>query len=723
MGSRRRFVRSVLVLSLLALLSAAIGIALLYRIITADLPNIASLQDYRPRLTTKVFSEEGEIIGEFFIEKRELVPMEDVPAVLHDAIIAAEDSNFYKHEGLDFFGIVRAMLKNIRAGGIVQGGSTITQQVVKSLLLTPERSVRRKLREAVLAYRLERSLGKKEILYLYLNQIYFGHGAYGVQAASRNYFGHDVTEVDLAEAALLAGLPRAPSRYSPARKDNTGLARERQEYVLQRMREEGMASREEIEQALARPIVVLKDPDEDGEGQEQAATVSKDEIPGLPEPIRILPLRRVDLEVAPHFVDTVREYLLKNYGREKTFCGGLQVYTTLRKEDQKAAQEAVRFGIDAYLERNPKAAAEEPDNHLDGALLAMDLPEGFVRAMVGGVDYERSQYNCAVHARRQPGSAVKPLIYAAALDKGYTPATIVVDSPLVFDDPILEEKWKPKNYARTFVGPTTLREALTNSRNVVTIKILRDIGVGYAIRYARQLGVTSPLYPDLSLALGSSEVTLQELLVAYSVFAMGGKKPEPISIHRIVDADGKVLEEYTPRAVQVISEQTAYLLTSLLQSVVREGTGRVVRSLGVPCAGKTGTTNEFKDAWFIGYTPDKIAGIWIGRDQPKNLGSRETGGRVAAPVWLRYMQKTAARASAKDFPMPSGIVFSRIDPKTGLLATRGSETTRLECFRAGTEPKDFSREERDRDEADFFKEEFDPLDSSLAVTDLDRDAR
>jgi penicillin-binding protein 1A len=709
--------------SLLALLAAAIGIAVLYRIITADLPNIASLKDYRPRLTTKVFSEEGEVIGEFFIEKRELVPMEEIPKVLLDAIIAAEDANFYRHEGLDFLGIIRALIKNIRAGGIVQGGSTITQQVVKSLLLTPERSIRRKAREAILAYRLERSLSKKEILYLYLNQIYFGHGAYGVQTASRNYFGHDVSEVDLAEAALLAGLPRAPSRYSPAREKNMGLVRERQEYVLQRMREEGMASQEDIEQALARPILVMKDADEGRESPEEAGALSRQEIPGQPEPIRILPLRRVDLEVAPHFVDTVREYLLKNYGKEKTFCGGLQVYTTLRTEDQRAAEEAVRFGVAAYLERNPKAAAEEPVNPLDGALLAMELPEGFVRAMVGGVDYERSQYNCAVHARRQPGSAVKPLIYAAALDKGYTPATIVVDSPLVFDDPILQGKWKPKNYARTFVGPTTLREALTNSRNVVTIKILRDIGVGYAIRYARQLGVTSPLQADLSLALGSSEVTLEELLVAYSVFAMGGKRPEPISIHRIVDAEGRVLEEHLPRAEQVISEQTAYLLTSLLQSVVKEGTGRVVRSLGVPCAGKTGTTNEFKDAWFIGYTPGKIAGVWIGHNQPKSLGSRETGGRVAAPVWLRYMQKTVSRASATDFSMPSGIVFSRIDTKTGLLAARGSETTRLECFREGTEPRAFSSEERDRDEADFFKEEFDPLDSSLAVTDVDRDAR
>ncbi len=722
MGSRRRYLRYIVGLALVVLLASAVGVGVFYRMFTSDLPNISTLQDYRPRLVTRVFSEDGNLIGEFFIEKRELVSMDKVPKVLKDAIIAAEDANFYRHEGLDFPGIMRAMLKNIRAGGIVQGGSTITQQVVKSLLLTPERSIRRKVREAILAYRLERSLSKQEILYLYLNQIYFGHGAYGVQVAAKNYFGHDVSKVDLAEAALLAGLPRAPSRYSPARKGNLKLARERQAYVLERMQEEGMISREEAERALARPILLAEDPERVGESAKEEAVISGEEILGEPKPILILPFRNINTEIAPYFIDAVREYLLKNYGKEETFCGGLQVYTTLREEDQRAAQEAVRFGVDAYLKRHPEEAAEDSGNPLDGALLSMDLPEGYVRAMVGGLDYNRSQYNCAVSARRQPGSAVKPLIYGAALDKGYTPATIIVDSPLVFNDPVLEEKWKPKNYSRRFIGPTTLRDALTHSRNVVTIKILRDIGVSYAIRYARQLGMTSPLSPDLSLALGSSEVTLQELLVVYSVFDMGGERPEPIFIHKIVDADGEVLEEQLPRAVQVISPQTAYLMTSLLEGVVKEGTGRAVRSLGVPCAGKTGTTNEFKDAWFIGYTPDRIAGVWIGHDQPRNLGRGESGGRVAAPVWLNYMKKTLPKGSRKSFSMPSGIVFSKIDTQTGLLATRSSKKTRLECFAEGTEPRDFAPEERDQDEAEFFKEEFDPLGPSTADgTHLERD--
>jgi len=537
MGSGRKFLRYIIALGLLTLLASVLALVLLYRTFTADLPNIATLQDYRPRIVTKVFSEDGNRIGEFFIEKRELVPMDQVPKVLHDAIIAAEDANFYEHEGLDFNGIIRALMKNIRAGGIVQGGSTITQQVVKSLLLTPERSIQRKIKEAILAYRLERSLSKEEILYLYLNQIYFGHGAYGVQVAAQNYFGHDVGEVDLAEAALLAGLPRAPSRYSPARKGNTDLARERQEYVLQQMLGEEMISQEEVNRALARPILVVEKAEQVEEGAQDAGPISKEEILGQPEPIRILPFRGINTEIAPYFIDTIREHLLKNYGKEETFCGGLRVYTTLREDDQKAAQEAIQFGVDAYLERQPEKAAEEANNPIDGALLAIDLPDGYVRAMVGGLDHGRSQYNCAVQARRQPGSAVKPLIYGAALDKGYTPATIIVDSPLVFNDPVLEEKWKPKNYSRYFVGPTTLRDALTHSRNVVTIKILRDIGVNYAIRYAKRLGVTSPLTPDLSLALGSSEITLQELLVVYSAFAIEGRRPDPIYIHKIVDAD------------------------------------------------------------------------------------------------------------------------------------------------------------------------------------------
>jgi len=679
MKIRFRYLRYFLAFGIICLILVAVGLGVLYHTLTKDLPNIETLKDYNPNVVTQVFDEDMELVGEFFIEKREIVPLERVPKVLQQALIAAEDANFYHHEGLDFLGILRAMMKNIRAGGIVQGGSTITQQVVKSLLLTPERSYRRKIREAVLAYRLERSLSKDEILYLYLNQIYFGHGAYGVQTASKNYFGHDVAEVDLAKAALLAGLPRAPSRYTPARYPER--ARDRQKYVLNQMLHQGMVTQAEVEGALAKPIFVL-------------------------------PLKDLNLEVAPYFIEYVREYLLKKYGKEMTFCRGLKVYTTLKKEEQLAAQEALQFGVDEYQKRHPDETPEKPENQLQGALLSMDLPGGHIRAMAGGLDFRKSQFNRAIHAKRQPGSAIKPLIYAAALDKGNTPATIIVDSPIVFRDPVLEEKWKPKNYSRRFVGPTSFRDALIHSRNVVTIKILKEIGITYAIRYAQRLGITSPLSPDLSLALGSSEVTLLELIRSYSVFACQGVQPTPLFIHKICDAQGNDLEVHQSQTKDAISPQTAYLITSLLQGVIKEGTGRAVRSLGIPCAGKTGTTNDFRDALFIGYTPEKIVGIWMGFDQPRNLGSRESGGRVAAPVWLYHMKKTFGKGMGKPFPIPPGIVFVKVDTRTGLLATQYSEKTRLECFLEGTEPRDFAEDEWEKDEMDFFKEDYNPYSSS-----------
>lgn len=658
------------------------GSVALYYVFTSDLPNLETLKDYRPRLSTQVFDDTGELIGTLFLEKRELVPLEEVPEVMRLAVIAAEDSKFYSHEGLDFTGIVRAMLKNLLAREIVQGGSTITQQVVKSLLLTPEKSYSRKIREAILAYRLEKSLSKDEILYLYLNQIYFGSGAYGVRSAAKTYFGHDVRDVNLAEAALLAGLPKAPSRYSPVR--NPELARERQGYVLTRMLEEGFVTRAQVDAALARPVRIVAS-DDSGNGS------------------------------VLYVVDKVRDYLVESYGKEAAFCGGLRVYTTVRRDEQTAAEQALRTAAAAYQKRHPSgkggghSAEPQQEEELQGALLSIELPHGYIRAMVGGMDYGRSQFNRAMDAHRQPGSAFKGPLYAAALDKGFTPASIVVDSPIVFQDPVLEEKWKPRNYSRSFVGPTTLRDALAHSRNVVTIKVLRDIGVSYAIRYAQRLGIHSPLSPDLSLALGTSEVTLLDLVRAFSVFACQGLRVEPILIRRITDAEGNVLEEREPKAEPVISPETAYLMTSLLQSVVEEGTGRAAASLGVPCAGKTGTTNDFHDAWFIGYTPDRITGVWMGFDRPRSLGSGETGGRLAAPAWVDFMKNVVPPGQAREFQPPPGIVFARIDIQTGLLAGPKSASTRLECFRMGTEPNEISSETVETDEIHFFRQELETL--------------
>jgi len=667
-----------------------VGAGLAYRAFTVDLPNIETVRDYRPCQVSRVFDANGLLIGEFFIEKRELVSLDRVPRVLLQAIVAAEDANFYRHEGLDFLGILRALWKNIQAGEIVQGGSTITQQVVKSLLLTPERSVRRKIREAILAYRLERSLTKDDILYLYLNQIYFGHGAYGVQIASQTYFGHDVDRLSLPEAALLAGLPQAPSRYSPARYPER--ARERQVYVLEQMRDAQMISREEMEQALAEPVTIQDSPN-------------------------------VNEEIAPYFVDYVREVLLQKYGKEVAFCGGLRVITTIVAAEQEAAREALGFGVDAYEKRHPRQDEGGAGPSIQGALLSMDLPSGAVRAMVGGIDHDVSQFNRALQARRQPGSAVKPLIYAAALDRGYTPASIVVDSPIVFEDPVLEEKWKPKNYSRRFVGPTSLRDALTHSRNVVTIKVLKDIGVGYAIRYAQKLGFHSPITPDLSFALGSSETTLLELVTVYAAFGCQGDRPRPVFLLSVHDAEGNQLEATEPRSDPVLSPQIAYLMTSLLQSVVQEGTGRGVAELGIPCAGKTGTTNDYRDAWFIGYTPEKIVGVWMGYDQPRNLGTRESGGTVAAPVWLRFMQRDAGQGTGRPFPVPPGIVFAKVDTRTGLLATPRSVRTRMECFLEGTEPREYADEALELEGTDFFVEDLGPAASPKGPSESKKKGR
>ena len=683
----RRFLAVIVSLAFVA--SIATGI--LYRVFTADLPSIETLKDYRPQLVTEVFDDSGEQIGEFFFERRELVLLSDVPDVLRRAVIAAEDAKFYSHEGLDFMGILRALLKNLLAGEIVQGGSTITQQVVKSLLLTPEKSYRRKAREAILAYRLEKDLSKDEILFLYLNQIYFGNGAYGVRTASKTYFGHDVTEVDLAEAAMLAGLPRAPSRYSPVR--NLPLAEERQRYVLSRMGEEGLAGSDEIEAAMKKPLGILTQ-------------------------------QEMNLTVAPYFLDVVRQYLVERYGKERTFGGGLRVYTTLRRVEQTVAQEALKTAVQAYRKRHPGKSRKEgaaaggeiagDEDELQGALVSLELPGGYLRAMVGGMDYTKSQFNRAVDARRQPGSAFKGPLYAAALDKGYTPASIVVDSPIVFNDPVLDEKWKPRNYSRYFVGPTTLRDALAHSRNVVTIKVLRDIGVSYAIRYVQRLGVHSPLTPDLSLALGTSDVSLLELVGVYSVFACHGERPEPIWVKQVLDPDGNVLEESSPRVERIISAETAYLMTNLLESVVQEGTGTAARALGLPCAGKTGTTNDFRDAWFIGYTPDRITGVWMGYDEPRSLGSGETGGRLAAPVWVQYMKGVLKGSQSTEFPVPTGIVFAKVDTQTGLLAGPDSKSARLECFLEGTEPQESSGDSGGIEEIDLFREELNtPGPSSL----------
>jgi len=637
----------VVILYLVAALMVLSGGFMLgfYIYYSKDLPRLTSVRDYAPKVVTQVFSENGEVLAEFFVEKRYYISIEDLPTVLIEAFIAAEDARFFEHQGLDFFSIMRAMVKNISSMDIVQGGSTITQQVTKSLLLTPEKSYTRKIKEAILAYRIEKSLSKSDILSIYLNEIYLGHRSYGVEAAARTYFDKSASKLTLAESAHLAGLPKAPSAYSPIR--HLKKAQRRQRYVLQRMVDSGYVTREEAREAAEIPITIT-------------------------------PPENKNIKIAPYFTEYIRNYLKRTYGNELLYSEGLQVYTSLNLFMQRGAQKAVESGLANYEKRE---GFEEGEPRVQGALVAMDPQTGYVKALVGGVNFLENQFNRALQARRQPGSAFKPIVYAAALDKHYTTTTKVIDSPLVYMVESDEEFWEPRNFDLQYTGPVTLRNALSKSRNIITIKILQDIGVSYVVNYAKKLGISAPLNYDLSLALGSSGISLLELTRAYGVFANQGLLVEPIFITKVVGRDGTVLEENQPRLKQVISPQTAYLVTSLLTSVVKEGTGRRARALKRPCAGKTGTTNDVRDAWFIGYTPDIIAGTWVGFDNQKPLGKNETGAVAASPIWVEFMQGVLEGRPKKTFAVPEGVVFMRIDSETGKPATSQSEKVSYECFK------------------------------------------
>ncbi|HIC91415.1 MAG TPA: PBP1A family penicillin-binding protein [Syntrophaceae bacterium] len=646
----------VLLYSLVIISILASGLVGTYLYFAKDLPKISSLKDYRPPIVTQVFSSNGQLIGEFFSERRIVVPLSQIPQTLMDAFIAAEDSRFYGHPGVDFLSVIRAAFKNIEAGAIVQGGSTITQQVTRSLLLTPEKSFKRKIKEAILAYRIDKSLTKDQILHIYLNQIYLGNGAYGVEAAAQTYFGKHVQELNLAECALLAGLPRAPNRYSPIRHPHRAKAR--QLYVLNRMIAEGYISVRDAEQAFQMPL-------------------------------DIKPKSQENMISAPYFIEYIRQYLEEKYGEDMVYKEGLKVYTTLDTTMQEAAQNAVTSGLLAIEERQKYGESRgyaDMESPLQGALICIEAKTGHIKAMVGGRDFEISQFNRAIQSKRQPGSAFKPIIYAAALDKGYTPATVIIDAPIAYTGGEEEELWKPRNYDEEFRGPTLFRTALIQSRNVVTIKILRDIGIDYVVDYAKNMGINSHLNRDLSLALGTSEVSLLELTSAYAVFANQGIRCEPIFITMVLDRYGDILEVNRPQTKRVIGEDTAFIMTKLLEGVVREGTGWRIRALNRPAAGKTGTTNNLTDAWFIGYTPSLVTGVWVGFDEKRPLGEHETGSRAASPIWLDFMRNVLKDRSMEDFVLPEGVVFAKIDAKTGLLANSKSVETVLECFKEGTVP-------------------------------------
>jgi penicillin-binding protein 1A len=777
-----------------------LGIGSIYLLVKDDIPETPELSQYNPPLTTRMLSQSGVLLGEFAIERRDVVPPEKIPRRIVEAFIASEDDNYFNHSGIDPMGILRAALKNIRAGRIVQGGSTITQQVAKSFI-GRQKTFTRKFKEAILAFRLEEKFTKEEILYLYLNQIYLGHGSYGVQAAARNYFHKNVWELSLAEMATIAGLPQAPSDYDPVQRPEAAL--ERRTYVLTRMYEEGFITKEDSETASKQPLVA-------------------DPIPDL--------FRRR----APYYSEEVRRRIGQRYLTAGVYEGGLKIETMVDLDWQHFAQETVNQGLrhldhrqgyrgplghfdndkqkEEFIEKlqaridsgalegiltipavvdevsenlakisvghtigvlpvfgmrwarkpdptvhyqgaqakvtdirnvlkpgdiilvrpanlktllsgepksmkkvvpkDAKVFALEQIPGVQGALISVEPRLGYVRAMIGGYNFADSEFNRVLQACRQPGSTFKPIQYSLAIEtKDYNPATVIMDTPVVYNDPENQSRYKPEPYERQFKGKVTVHTALINSMNLPAIKVIEDVGVKETIAWANDLGIKTPLREELGLGLGSSCVRPWEMVNVYSVFNMGGRKPKLYMIKKITDRFGRVLannsshkdpwqsfNEKIDRAYdrlanplpRLISEDSNYILTHLLKGVASRGTGARAKRLGKPAAGKTGTTNDSADAWFMGFTHDIVTGVWVGHDEPKDpLGRGENGSRAALPIWLSFMQKALEERPQDDFDVPVNIAFTRIDPVSGLLARPDTPNSVLEAFKRDEQPEDY----------------------------------
>jgi penicillin-binding protein 1A len=803
---RRLLRRLAIAVGIMALLGT-VGLIGGYLWISSTLPPITKLTEYDPKVPLRIYTADGQLAGEFGRQRRLPLPPEAIPERLKDAFIAAEDASFFQHYGIDIRGIIRAVIADIRAGAFVQGASTITQQVARTFLLTRDRTIIRKLREMLLAFRIERNLTKEEILHLYLNQIYLGNGAYGVEAAAQSYYGKSASELTLAEMAMLAGLPKAPAGYNPTR--NPEVARERRNYVLLRMNEQVMAPPEEIREALETPIHASDH-----------------------DPVQAH---------MPVVAEEVRRRMVARYGEERTYTGGLEAFTSVDPELQRIAQEEVQDGLLEYTYRHgyrgplahrpleefeneqeatdylrergevgplrtalvlkvgpgPDAEPREPEEAKDGeeapepvspgavrvlfadgtrteipwdglkwarpyksatargpkpqkpadilsagdvirvsqwsdhlalsqrprvqgALVAMDPDTGRILAMVGGFDSSVSQYNRATQARRQPGSAFKPFIYATALRRGMTLADLINDAPIVFEDKALETRWRPENYSEKFYGPTRMRVGLEHSRNLVTIRLLNRIGVDPTVRLAAEFGFKPDRLPhDLSLALGSASLPPVQMVRGYATFANGGRQVDPILLDRVEGAAGEpvrrrisgtqcmqchrvpVQEAPSSEALQrhpelavhpnfrperVLTPQENYLMTDLLQGVVENGTGWRAKRLERPLAGKTGTTNNQRDAWFIGFNRDLVVGVWVGFDKPQTLGRHETGSRAASPIWVDFMDRALGDRPTAELSRPPGLVSVRIDADTGKLAAPWSDKTLFELFREGNAP-------------------------------------
>jgi len=703
-----RKVMGRVVFGLLLVFAAAIGAAAgLLFVYSTDLPEVQQLEHYRPSSTTELYDDQNRVIGSFALQRRVVADYKDFPPVLRDALISIEDKDFYRHWGINVWRIAGAAYRDIESGGKVQGASTLTMQLARNLFLSPDRSFHRKIEEALLAIQIERRFTKEQIFTLYANQIFLGHGVYGFEAASEYYFSKPAKRLTLDEAALLAGLPKAPGMYSPI--NHPDRAVRRRNLVINAMLEDGKITAQQAADARNRPIE--------------------------------LKLQRDPNSLAPYFVEEIRRYLENKYGSDQVLEGGLRVYTSLDMDLQRAANQAVLDGLAAYERRHgwkghlesvltdkagldnyqdPDWADEIETNHYEhalvtdvssgsaklklgrltavltqadaawthqklsailnvgdivyvkvvslrpdgtarvsleqdsgaeGALLAIDNATGDIKAMVGGRDFEESKFDRATQALRQVGSSFKPYVYTAAIDQGARPDDTIVDAPVTFET--ASGPYVPHNYDEKFEGTITLRRALAQSRNIPALKLADKVGIKTVIEYARRFGVTSNLPPYLPVALGAAEVTLFEQTSAFSVFPNDGVRVVPRYITKVEDYEGRVLEEDYPEVKDVVSAQTARIMTSMLREVVLHGTAIAAAAMKYPIAGKTGTTNDFTDAWFIGFSPAMTTGVWIGYDEKKSLGAKETGAHGALPIWMDFMKVALAGKDAGDFqPVP-----------------------------------------------------------------------
>ena len=721
------------------------------------LPDYKKLSNYEPSVLSRVYAESGELIGEFAIEKRLFIPFNSIPDKVINSFLSAEDKNFFDHPGIDAKGVTRAVIKNIDnilSNKRLEGASTITQQVAKNFLLTNEVSLKRKIKEAILAFRIEKAYSKKRILELYLNEIYLGKGTYGVASASLEYFNKSVKELNYNEAALLAALPKAPSKYNPY--NSIEKATVRRNMVLKNLNDNGYISNDELQKFLKQKINLKK--------------------------------RKVFLiKEAKSYTEEVRRIVKTDYGFEKLYSEGLSISTPLDGKYQIAALNSLRFGIEKYDKRHgwrgpisnifkdknwknvindikidetlnwkivqilkvdnyiseikfidTNKIAKMPFENLEwtrkkdfidlfeigdlifvkktksniwtlkqlplvnGGIVVMDPHNGKVKALVGGYSFKSSEFNRATQAKRQPGSAFKPIVYASALENGFLPNSLILDAPFVSEQGVGLKDWKPENYGKKFYGPSTLRKGIEKSRNLMTVRIAQKLGFDKISKTSVDLGVYENVPELLSVSLGSNETTLLKLTNAYCTFANGGKKITPILINRIQNRRGKTIynsetricegcsvikddEDFFPiildKYKQVISEQTAYQITSMLEGVIKRGTGKKLKNLNVPLAGKTGTTNEYLDAWFIGFTSDLAIGVYIGYDTPKSLGKFETGSKTALPIFKKFVESAIYKEDMKPFKIPENIYFFPVDYDTGEITSFSEAKAISESFK------------------------------------------